>query len=202
MASNYLFLFDLDSTISKVEILPELAKQTGCYAQMKLVTEQTMLGELPFEHSFLQRVNILRDIEIDVVNNIISDRIPLNEQIVDFIKANRERCLIITGNLDVWIDSLMKKLGMQGRYFSSRAEVNQNKLHKVTCVIDKSIVVSQLNQVFVAIGDGDNDAGMIKTADIGIGFGGVRPIANSVLENTTYAVYSEEKLCQLLKRLL
>ena len=35
-----------------------------------------------------------------------------------------------------------------------------------------------------------------------IGFGGVREIAPAVLNNATHAVYTEEKLCQFLRRLL
>lgn len=55
---------------------------------------------------------------------------------------------------------------------------------------------------FAAIGDGNNDAQMIAAAEVGIGFGGVRDIAPAVLKCATHATYSEEKLCQFLRRLL
>ena len=48
----------------------------------------------------------------------------------------------------------------------------------------------------------DNDADMLAAAEIGIGFGGVRSIAPSLLRCATHATYSEEKLCQFLRQLL
>ena len=57
---------------------------------------------------FLRRVEILSDIPVSEVNDIVSD-IPLNSNIVEFIKENRERCYVVTGNLDVWISRLIEK---------------------------------------------------------------------------------------------
>ena len=73
---------------------------------------------------------------------------------------------------------------------------------KVEAVLDKAAVVRQLSKPVVAVGDGSNDAEMIKLAEIGIGFGGVRPIAPLVLENAAHAVYDEAALCLLLESLL
>ena len=57
-----------------------------------------------------------------------------------------------------------------------------DKISKVISVVDKELMVKQFVQPLVAIGDGDNDSGMVRMADIGIGFGGVRPIAPSLFE--------------------
>ena len=51
--SDYIFLFDLDATITRKEILPELAGKLRKEAEMKELTERTMQGEIPFERSFL-----------------------------------------------------------------------------------------------------------------------------------------------------
>ncbi|MBO4391315.1 MAG: NTP transferase domain-containing protein [Lachnospiraceae bacterium] len=42
---------------------------------------------------------------------------------------------------------------------------------------------------------------MVGAADIGIGFGAVRDVAYSVLNNADYAIYTENKLCRLLKEI-
>ena len=55
-ASRFIFLFDLDSTITRQEILPTIAEEFGVFEEMRALTERTMRGELPFKQSFLQRV--------------------------------------------------------------------------------------------------------------------------------------------------
>jgi len=66
--SDYIFLFDLDATITKEEILPVISKKIGKFNEIKKITETTMRGEIPFKESFLKRVNIY--IIIYIVINI------------------------------------------------------------------------------------------------------------------------------------
>ena len=80
--SDYIFLFDLDSTITKSEILPTISEEIGKSAEMRKLTEATMRGEIPFKTSFLKRVDILSNIEVSKVRNIVND-IPLNQNIVE-----------------------------------------------------------------------------------------------------------------------
>lgn len=199
--SNYIFLFDLDSTITKAEILPTIAKKVNKEKEMCELTEKTMQGEIPFKESFIERVNILKDIPINEVQNII-ENIPLNDKLVEFISKNKERCYIVTGNLDIWISKLIHKLGMENNLFCSKACESDNKLLSIISVIDKEQVCNQFITSFVAVGDGNNDALMIQKADYGIGYGGVRDIAPSVLECASHAIYDEEILCKFLEKLL
>lgn len=196
--NDYIFLFDLDSTITKEEILPKIAKKLGKEKEMRELTEKTMTGELPFKESFLQRVEILKSLSVDQVQNII-ENIELNDLIIQFIQENKDKCYIVTGNLDVWIEKLLIKYGLQNNCFCSKAIVDDNRIQAVISVIDKSLVCSEFVSKYVAVGDGNNDAEMIKQAFIGIGFGGVRPIANALLENADYAFYSEKKLYEFLE---
>ena len=194
------FLFDLDGTITKEEILPKLAIEVGCYETIRALTEQNMQGKLPFKTSFLQRVEILKELPVSRAREIV-EQIPLHEEVVTFIQENAECCRILTGNLDVWVEGLLERIGMAHRYESSQALVEGDRVVAVTQVIEKRRAAQDYLPHAVAIGDGDDDAALIGAAEIGIGFGAVRPIAVSVLENADYAVYSEEKLCQFLKRL-
>ena len=100
--SEYIFLFDLDSTISKKEILPTISETIGKQKEMRDLTEATMRGELPFKTSFLNRVKILSEVNVSTVNKMVEE-IPLNDEIANFIRENRERCYVLTGNLDIWI---------------------------------------------------------------------------------------------------
>lgn len=199
--SNYIFLFDLDSTITSKEILPEISRKIGKLSQMRSLTEATMRGELPFKTSFLKRIEILSEIPVSEINDIVKN-IQLNENITDFIKRNQERCFIVTGNLDVWISGLMNKIGMKNHCYCSKADVANNRISKVVSVIDKELTAKQFIQPTVTIGDGDNDSGMAKQASIAIGFGGIRNIAPSLLRNIDYAFFNDQKCADFLWKLL
>lgn len=199
--SDYIFLFDMDSTITKKEVLPEVAKKINRIEEMRRLTEATMMGEIPFRTSFLQRVEILSDIPVQEVNQIVSE-IPLNDSIVNFIQKNRNRCYIVTGNLDVWINGLMKKIGMENHCYCSKADVVDDYISKIVSVADKELIVRQFVQRIVMIGDGDNDSGMARMSDIAIGFGGVRDIAPSLIRNIDFAFYDDKRCADFLWKLL
>lgn len=198
---RYIFLFDFDSTLTKQEILPTISKRLGIYERMSELTESTMRGEIPFKQSFLQRVELLKDVPVSEVNEMVS-RIQLNNHLVDFIQKNHDRCHIVTGNLDVWIDGVIRKLGMERNTFCSKAIVKNDYIEDVFNIVDKNAVIGQMVLPFVAIGDGNNDAEMIEAAEVGIGYGGVREIAPAVLACASHAIYDEEKLVEFLERLL
>ena len=199
--SKLIFLFDLDSTVTREEILPAIANRFGIFEQMRQVTESTMKGEIPFKQSFLQRVELLKNIHVSEVCQLVSG-IKLNEKVVEFIQKNKSRCYIVTGNLDIWIKGLIEKIGMESHTFCSSALVRDDYLQDVISIVDKNAVVSQMLLPFVAVGDGNNDAEMIEAAEIGIGYGGVRNIAPSILSRASHAVYSEERLVEFLQRLI
>lgn len=199
--NDYIFLFDMDSTITRKEVLPEISTRIGKLDEMRALTEATMSGELPFKTSFLKRVEILSDVPVSEVNQLVSD-IPLNDAIANFIQLNKERCYVVTGNLDIWISGLMDKLGMTNHYYCSKADVLDDRISKIISVVDKELMVKQFVQPLVVIGDGDNDSGMARLADIAIGFGGVRNIAPSLLRNIDYAFYNDEKCAEFLWKLL
>ena len=199
--SDYIFLFDLDSTITCKEILPEVSAQIGRLSEMRNLTEATMRGEIPFQTSFIRRVGILSDIPVSEVNRLV-ESIELNLAMVKFISENRERCFVVTGNLDIWISGLMKRIGMERHCYCSKAEVCEDRISKIISVVDKELTVKQFIQPLVVIGDGDNDSGMARYADIAIGYGGVRNIAPSLLRNIDYAFYNDEKCAEFLNKLL
>lgn len=199
--SDYIFVFDMDSTITKKEVLPEISRKINKLDEMRQLTEATMRGEIPFRTSFLRRVKILSGISVREVNDIVAD-IPLNPAIADFIVKNKDRCYVLTGNIDVWISGLIKKLGMEGHTYCSKAEVQNDRITKVISVVDKELMIRQFVQPIVAIGDGDNDSGMAKMAEIGIGFGGVRSIAPSLLRSSDYAFYDDRRCADFLWKLV
>ncbi|MCY9529212.1 MULTISPECIES: HAD-IB family phosphatase [Paenibacillus] len=198
MSTSWSFLFDLDGTITKKEILPIIAKEVGLYEEIRKLTEDTIKGVIPFHESFLKRVELLKEIPVKTVQDIVSS-VPLNEKIVQFIEDNRDNSYVVTGNLDVWVGSLCERIGVKS--YTSRAEVEDGYITKVTAVLEKGKVAKDFVGKIVAIGEGNNDAEMIKEATIGLAYGGVHSPANSVLACASHAVYEEEQLCRFLRQL-
>ena len=104
--------------------------------------------------------------------------------------------------MDIWIDILIKEIGMEKNTFSSKAYTDGEYLAKVLSIVDKKAVASQIGLPFVAIGDGNNDAEMIEAAEIGIGYGGVKDIAPAILNCASHVFYNQDKLVEFLERLV
>ena len=96
----------------------------------------------------------------------------------------------------------MCNLGMKHHVYCSKANVKDDKIAQVISVADKELITKQFVQPIVAIGDGDNDSGMAKIANIAIGFGGVRKIAPSLLQSIDYAFVDDYKCAEFLNSLL
>ena len=192
------FLFDLDSTITREEILPTIAEEINKGEEMRLLTESVMMGEVPFEESFRARVKILQEVPVSKMADRI-EGISLSSGIVNFIKNNRDICYVVTGNLDVWIEKLIKKIGAEDHLFCSKADIKDDKIIGINYILRKEDSLTTFrDSIVVAVGDGSNDLEMISKANIGIGYGGVRRIAPCLLDVCDYAVYDEKKLCELL----
>ena len=199
--NNRVFLFDLDATVTKEEILPALAEQVGLLEEMREMTEKTMRGEIPFQSSFLARVKMLKTIPVSRVAEIV-EKIPLNEELVQFIRTHASRCYIVTGNIDVWIEELIKRIGLpMSHCYCSSASVSDDYIISVNSVVDKEKIAKQFVVPVVAVGDGSNDAEMVRLADVGIGYGGVRPVAYSLMCNATHVICNEHRLCSFLHTL-
>jgi len=194
--------FDLDGTVTRLEVLPLIAAEVGIAEEIGLLTQMTIRGQIPFEMSFRLRCRLLADIEVDTVAGIV-EAVPVDEEIVAFIREHRDRCYVVTGNLDVWVSRLVARLGCAA--YTSLAETKPNgKLGSLTHVLRKSSPIRELRSRYdrvVCIGEGFNDLPMFEEADVGVAYGGVHPPAREVIENADYIVGKGSSLCRLLSTL-
>lgn len=193
------FAFDLDGTVTKVETLPVLAAELDLVEAMRLLTELTLSGQIPFEQSFRLRYFILRNIPLKKIQEIM-DGVELDEEIAAFIRANKENCAVVTGNLDCWIEPIVAKLGCKS--FSSISEVDAKNLPSLKKILDKGAAIRELKKFsdkVIAIGDSFNDVPMFEEADISIAYGGVHKPVRPAISVSDYVVFDGGALCKLLK---
>ncbi len=196
-----LFAFDLDSTVTRCELLPLLAREVGLENEMAALTEACMQSGAAFAPGFAARVELLRAIPLDRARRIAAN-VPLHEGIAAFLRANAPRCRILTGNLDVWIEELIASLGMTGRCLCSKAGFRENRLLCVETALDKGRAAMELPRPLVAIGDGSNDIPLLQCADLAIAFAGSRAPSQEVCRAADVIIDDEAALCALLEQLI
>lgn len=197
------FCFDFDGTVSSEEALPRLAKEAGIAEEMATLTDITMKGILPFPQSFRLRVKLLGTIPLERAQEAM-DRVPIAPGIAEFIREHRDRCVIITGNLDVYMEPIYDKLPC--RFFTSTARMEDGRVVGIETLLDKGDTMRMLrdregHRHLVAIGDGANDIPMFESADVVVSYFGVTPANELLYPFSNYVVFKEKSLCQLLKTL-
>lgn len=199
--NKFLFLFDLDSIVLQQEIFSVVAKEYGMEEKMNSLNEKYLRGELPFNQSFLQQMELFKKFSINDVRELI-ETISLNEPLAEFIKKNREKCFVLTKNPDVWIEGIVSNLGMSQNTFCTKTVVEDGYIKDIVSVVDKNAVLKDMGHSFVAVGVETHDAEMLESAEIGIGYGGVREISKAVLACASHAVYDGDKLVEFLEKLV
>ena len=196
-----MFAFDLDGTVTEHELLPLIAAEVGLQTEIRTLTNLTLNGTIGFEESLRLRVAILRSIPISTVTSLIR-QVPLNQDIAEFIEKNRDKCCIVTGNLDVWIAPIIERLGC--KFYTSVARASGDRLISLDRILHKSEpirVLKEQTQHVIAIGESVNDVPMFEAADVGIAFAGVHPPSRQLVEISDYVVFEGKALCRLLNTL-
>jgi len=200
--SSTAFCFDLDGTVTLKEILPIIAAEVGLAEEIDLLTQMTIRGQIPFEMSFRLRCRLLAEIPVDTVAQIV-EAVPIDKAIAGFLQDHREECYLVTGNLDVWVERLVKKLGC-ALFSSQAAKRPDGRLGALRQILRKSGPIRELRARYtrvVCVGEGFNDLPMFEEADIGVAYGGVHSAAREVIETADYIIGDGVALCRLLDTL-
>ena len=181
--SKRLVVMDMDSTLIRVEVIDELAKSAGHGEEVSGITSKAMNGELSFNESLNKRVELLRGLDENVLDEIYHN-IPFTpgaKKLVKILKKLGYKTAVISGGFTFFTDRLKNELGLDYA-FANKLEIEDGKLTGKVLgeIIDGEFKARILEDIankenisldqVVAIGDGANDLLMLDKAGLGIAF--------------------------------
>ncbi len=192
------FLFDLDGTLTSVELLPLIARELGLEAEIRQITDDTVAGKRSFDESFRMRVELLGSVPVERVAEIVRN-VPVHEELMAWIQENRSRVWIVTGNLDCWVKGWLDQHDLAS--YTSTAQIVDGKVQVDKILRKESVLVDFEGLTTVMVGDGANDAQLIADATVGVGAALVHPVPRVVMEVADFIAMEEVTLCRTLQRL-
>jgi phosphoserine phosphatase len=179
-----LFLADMDSTMIGQECIDELADYVGLKAEVSEITERAMRGEIAFEPALRERVSLLRNLPVNVVDEIIASRITLTpggRALVQTMRANGAYTCLVSGGFTLFTGPVGAKIGFH-EHRSNLLMVDGEKLAgkveepilgreaKLATLIELRNRFGLNHHETMAVGDGANDLAMLGEAGLGVAF--------------------------------
>jgi phosphoserine phosphatase len=177
-----ILIADMDSTMIDQECIDELADEIGIKDRVAAITARTMNGEIAFEPALRERVALLRDISLDVIDGIIENRLTLasgSRALVQTMRKNGAWTALVSGGFDIFTGRIAEKLGFhehranrlidaRGRLSGEVAEPILGRQAKAAALQEIAARLHLTPADAVAVGDGANDLDMLRLAGAGV----------------------------------
>jgi phosphoserine phosphatase len=179
-----LFLADMDSTMIGQECVDELADFVGLKAHVAGITERAMRGEIEFEPALRERVALLKDLPVSVVDEVLANRItptPGGRELVATMRAHGAWTCLISGGFTLFTTAVAAMIGFQenranelkvrdGKFTGEVAEPILGRATKLATLIELREAFDLDTIDTLVTGDGANDLGMIEAAGLGVAY--------------------------------
>ncbi len=197
----HLLVSDMDGTILEEECIDEIAELIGKGPEVKKITALAMNEGLNFEEALERRLALIKGTEIEVLEKCMAKRINIRDGAKVLFKTFKKHfgeTAILSGGFTFFSDRIQKDLKADFSF----ANVLEFKSNRATGKILGSVINSEkktelMKQLsarqgkktlnVVAVGDGNNDIGMISESRMGISFKGSHQVnlsAKHVLKNS------------------
>ncbi len=181
--SKQMIVFDMDSTLTEIEVIDELAKEAGVGDRVVSITARTMNGELSFKEALRERVGLLKGLPVSALETVYK-RMPFTpgaEKLIAVLKHLGYRTAVFSGGFDYFTSRVEKTLELDDTC-ANQLEILDGKLtgRVVGEIVDGKRKVALMEEIarreaiplskVIAVGDGANDLPMINRAGLGIAF--------------------------------
>lgn len=197
-------IFDVDSTLSTIEGIDELARMKGVANQTELLTKKAMNGELAFDQVYFERFRIIQPTyqEVKSLGKLYRQTItPGTKETIDHLQRNGVQVFVVTGGFNPAIKMLTRTLQIPDTHVFANKIFDKKKNFRHRAPLDKQQVVRcLLHQFHMArgriarskvIGDGmaDLQAGIVTNGFIC--FAGIEARPN-VIDKAEHVVFEKD----------
>lgn len=179
-----LLLADMDSTMIGQECIDELADFAGLKAHVAAITERAMRGEIEFEPALRERVALLKDLAVGVVDQVLAERITLTpggRALVQTMRAHGAYTCLVSGGFTLFTARIAERVGFQenranelhvrdGKLTGTVAEPILGKAAKLATLVELRESFDLDNLDTIVVGDGANDLAMVQDAGLGVAY--------------------------------
>lgn len=206
-------IFDLDSTLVKIEGLDWLAEKAGKAEAVKPLTKQSMNGKLDFHEAMRRKMRAIAPSHADVValgeqycTNLVDDA----KDVITALHFLKKKVWLLTGNFRPAVEIFSRFIGIpdervicneifvdeNGTYlgFDEGNPLSRNSGKRI--MIERVIQNKRLKTVL--IGDGMTDLACKKAVDLFIGYGGVVQRENVKINSRAYVTHKSLSMLLLL----
>lgn len=199
-------LLDMDSTLIQEEVIDLIAQKYGVGTEVSEITERAMRGEIDFATSLIQRVALLADADLELLEAVKREitLTPGARTLISTLHRLGHKVGVVSGGfLDV-IEPLLNELNIDF-YRANKLEIKEGKLTGAItgAVIDTEAKAKALREFAekegvnlaqsIAIGDGANDLGMLEIAGLGIAFN-AKPAVRAAADSSINSPYLDSVL--------
>jgi len=193
--SKRLIVLDMDSTLTQIEVIDELAKEAHVGRRIVAITARAMNGELSFPEALRERVGLLKGLPVSALEAVYR-RMPFTpgaEKLLRILQKLGCKTAVLSGGFDYFAQRVQKSLGLD--YADSNGlEVKDGALtgKLLGRIVDgerKRALMEEIAQKeniplshVIAVGDGANDLPMIMRAGLGIAFN-AKPAVRAVAQH-------------------
>jgi len=182
MRRKKILIADMDSTMIGQECIDELAAEVGLKELVSEITARAMNGEIAFEPALRERVGLLKGLPVDVIAQVIENRITLTpggRELVATMRANGHYTALVSGGFTAFTSMVAAMVGFD----ENRANILESKNGVLIGTVREPILgkqakVDALEEIAtrlgldpaeaIAVGDGANDLGMLERAGAGV----------------------------------
>jgi len=189
LADFRLIAFDMDSTLINIECVDEIADAVGRKAEVAVITEAAMRGEITdFKDSLRRRVALLKGVTVEEMERVYRERLRLNQGAAELVRACKAaglKILLVSGGFTFFADRVCELLDID----FARANVLEVEGGRLTGKLvdqpwgdicdgeEKRRMLLQtcgqlgLNPLqAIAMGDGANDLPMMGAAGLSVAY--------------------------------